>query len=117
VALALTDQKLASLKKDGWQAVATLNAPAGIYHVRTVVREGMKGSLAASPPQLSFGPLNRTGFRFRRPVRAAIGSHRGEAAGAGPRGGEVRGPLVARLLTAVSALRLFAPCSYSREAW
>lgn len=46
--LALTDQKLASLKKDGLKAVSTLNAPAGIYQVRTVVREGMKGGLAAS---------------------------------------------------------------------
>ena len=46
--LALTDQKLASLQKDGLKAVATLNAPAGIHQVRTIVREGMKGSLAAS---------------------------------------------------------------------
>lgn len=46
--LALTDQKLASLQKDGLKAVATLSAPAGIYQVRTIVREGMKGSLAAS---------------------------------------------------------------------
>ncbi len=46
--LALTDEKLASLKEDGLKAVATLNAPAGIYQVRTIVREGMKGSLTAS---------------------------------------------------------------------
>jgi VWFA-related protein len=46
--LALTDEKLASLKKDGLKTVATLNAPAGIYQVRTVVREGMKGGLTAS---------------------------------------------------------------------
>ena len=46
--LALSDEKLASLKKEGLKAVATLNAPAGIYQVRTVVREGMKGALAAS---------------------------------------------------------------------
>jgi VWFA-related protein len=46
--LALTDEKLASLKKDGLKTVATLNAPAGSYQVRTVVREGMKGGLAAS---------------------------------------------------------------------
>jgi VWFA-related protein len=46
--LALTDEKFASLKKDGLKTVATLNAPPGVYQVRTVVREGMKGSLAAS---------------------------------------------------------------------
>jgi VWFA-related protein len=46
--LALTDEKLALLQKDGLKAVATLNAPAGIYQVRTIVREAMKGSLAAS---------------------------------------------------------------------
>jgi VWFA-related protein len=46
--LALTDEKLASLKKDGLRAVATLNAAAGIYQVRTIVREGMKGGLTAS---------------------------------------------------------------------
>jgi VWFA-related protein len=52
--LALTDQKLASLKNDGLKAVATLNAPAGTYQIRTVVREGMKGNLSASttPVQL-----------------------------------------------------------------
>jgi VWFA-related protein len=46
--LALTDETLASLKKDGLKTLATLNAPAGVYQVRTVVREGMKGGLAAS---------------------------------------------------------------------
>jgi VWFA-related protein len=46
--LSLTDEKLASLQKEGLQAVATLNAPAGVYHVRTIVREAMKGGLAAS---------------------------------------------------------------------
>jgi VWFA-related protein len=46
--LALTDEKLASLKKDGLKTVATLNASPGIYQVRTVVREGMKGGLSAS---------------------------------------------------------------------
>jgi VWFA-related protein len=46
--LALTDAKLALLKKDGLKTVATLNARPGIYQVRTIVREGMKGSLAAS---------------------------------------------------------------------
>jgi VWFA-related protein len=46
--LALTDEKLAAVKKDGLKTVATLHAPPGIYQVRTVVREGAKGSLAAS---------------------------------------------------------------------
>jgi VWFA-related protein len=46
--LALTDEKLASLQKEGLKTLATLNAPAGIYQVRTIVREAMKGSLAAS---------------------------------------------------------------------
>ena len=46
--LSLTDEKLAALKKEGLKVVATLNVPAGIYHVRTVVRESMKGALAAS---------------------------------------------------------------------
>ncbi len=43
--LALTDEKLASLKKGGLKAVATLNAPTGTYQARIVVREGMKGGL------------------------------------------------------------------------
>ena len=46
--LALTDEKLAALKKDGLKTAATLNAPAGIYQVRTIVREGVKGGLVAS---------------------------------------------------------------------
>lgn len=46
--LALTDEKLAWLKKNGLKTVATLNAHAGVYQVRTVIREGMKGSLSAS---------------------------------------------------------------------
>jgi VWFA-related protein len=46
--LALTEEKLASLKKDGLRTVATLNAPAGNYQVRTIVREGVKGGLTAS---------------------------------------------------------------------
>jgi VWFA-related protein len=46
--LALTDEKLASLKKDGLKTIATLSAPAGTYQVRTIVREGMKGGLTAS---------------------------------------------------------------------
>jgi VWFA-related protein len=44
---ALSDEKLASLKKDGLKAIVTLNAPAGTYQVRAIVREGMKGNLAA----------------------------------------------------------------------
>lgn len=46
--LALTDEKLAELRMDGLKAVATLTAPSGTYRVRTIVREAMKGSLAAS---------------------------------------------------------------------
>jgi hypothetical protein len=46
--LALTDEKLASLRQSGLKAVATLNAPAGTYRARTIVREGMKGGLGAS---------------------------------------------------------------------
>jgi VWFA-related protein len=46
--LALTDEKLASLQEEGLKAVATLTAPAGSYQLRTIVREGMKGALAAS---------------------------------------------------------------------
>jgi hypothetical protein len=46
--LALTDEKLASMKKNGLKAVGTLTAPAGIYQVRTIVREGVRGALAAS---------------------------------------------------------------------
>jgi VWFA-related protein len=46
--LALTDEKLASLQEEGLKAVATLNAPAGTYQLRAIVREGMKGALAAS---------------------------------------------------------------------
>jgi hypothetical protein len=34
--------------KDRLKTVATLTAPAGIYQVRTIVREGMKGGLTAS---------------------------------------------------------------------
>ena len=56
--LALTDDKLASLKRDGLKAVATLNAPPGRYQVRTVVREGMKGSLTASTTQVELGASN-----------------------------------------------------------
>ena len=45
--LALTDEKLASLRQTGLQAVATLNADAGTFQVRAIVREAMKGRLAA----------------------------------------------------------------------
>jgi hypothetical protein len=45
--LALTDEKLASLNTTGLTVVATLQAHAGVFQVRTIVREGMKGGLAA----------------------------------------------------------------------
>jgi VWFA-related protein len=45
--MALTEEKLTSMRRDGLKAIATINAPAGIYQVRTVVREGVKGALAA----------------------------------------------------------------------
>ena len=45
--LALTDDRLDSLKKDGLKAIVTLKAPGGVYQVRTIVREGVKGHLAA----------------------------------------------------------------------
>lgn len=54
--LALTDGKLASLQEEGLKAVATLNAPAGAYQLRTIVREGMKGALAASTMPVSHHP-------------------------------------------------------------
>ena len=46
--LALTDSKLASMKRSGLTTVATLDAPPGVYQVRTIVREAMKGALSAS---------------------------------------------------------------------
>jgi VWFA-related protein len=46
--LTLTPDRLASLQKSGLKAVATLNAPSGTYQVRTIVREAMKGDLAAT---------------------------------------------------------------------
>jgi VWFA-related protein len=46
--LALTDEKLASFKNTGLTAIATLNAHAGIFQVRAVVRESLKGGLSAS---------------------------------------------------------------------
>jgi hypothetical protein len=48
--LAVTDAKLATLKRDGLKTVATLSAPPGIYRVRTVIREGTKGGLTTSTP-------------------------------------------------------------------
>jgi VWFA-related protein len=45
--LSLTDGKLESLKMDGLKGVLTLQAPAGSYQVRALVREAMKGNLAA----------------------------------------------------------------------
>lgn len=54
--LSLTDEKLASLQKDGLKAVTTISVPAGIYHVRTVIREAMKGSLAASTIPIDLRP-------------------------------------------------------------
>ena len=45
--LAVSDERLAWLKRDGLKAVVTLNSPAGVYQVRTVVREGINGNLAA----------------------------------------------------------------------
>jgi VWFA-related protein len=54
--LALTDEKLALLQKDGLRAVATLSAPAGIYQVRTIIREAMKGNLAASTIPIDLRP-------------------------------------------------------------
>jgi VWFA-related protein len=54
--LALTDEKLASLKKTGLKTVATLTAPPGRYQVRTVVREGMTGALSASTQAIRLLP-------------------------------------------------------------
>ena len=54
--LNLTDEKLASLQKAGLTTIATLNAPAGAYQVRTIVREGMKGALAASTTPVDVRP-------------------------------------------------------------
>jgi hypothetical protein len=53
--LALTDEKLASLKRTGLKTVSTLNAPAGVYQARTVVREGVKGGLSASTIGVDLG--------------------------------------------------------------
>jgi VWFA-related protein len=45
--LALTDEKLASLRRTGLTAVATLDGRAGALQVRVTAREGMRGRLAA----------------------------------------------------------------------
>jgi hypothetical protein len=53
--LVLTDERLAVLEKEGLRAVATLNAPAGNYQVRTIVREAIKGRLTASTTLVALG--------------------------------------------------------------
>lgn len=45
--LELTDSKLTSMKQSGLTTFATLDAAPGVYQVRTIVREAMKGALAA----------------------------------------------------------------------
>ena len=54
--LALTDATLASFQKDGLKTVATLHAPPGIYQVRTVLREGMKGNLGEQTATVELSP-------------------------------------------------------------
>jgi hypothetical protein len=54
--LALTDSTLTSFQKDGLRTVAKLDAAPGVYQVRTVVREGMKGSLGASTAMVELRP-------------------------------------------------------------
>ena len=46
--LDLTAEKLDSMRKTGLTAVGTLIAAPGKYRLRTVVREGMKGRIAAA---------------------------------------------------------------------
>lgn len=53
--LALTGERLAVLEKEGLKAVTTLNAPAGAYQVRAIVREAMKGRLTASTTLVALG--------------------------------------------------------------
>jgi hypothetical protein len=60
--LALSGDKLASLKRDGLKTVATLNAPPGLYQVRTVVREGMQGSPPRQPPQSNYARSEPAGI-------------------------------------------------------
>jgi hypothetical protein len=54
--LSLTDEKLASLQQEGLKAVTTISVPAGTYRVRTIVREAMKGNLAASTIPIELRP-------------------------------------------------------------
>ncbi len=54
--LSLTDEKLSSLQKGGLKATTTMNVPAGVYQVRTIVREAIKGSLAASTIPIDLRP-------------------------------------------------------------
>jgi hypothetical protein len=54
--LSLTDEKLASLQKEGLKAVTTISVPAGIYQVRSIVKESIKGSLAASTIPIDLRP-------------------------------------------------------------
>jgi hypothetical protein len=54
--LALTDATLASFRKDGLRTVATLDAAPGIYQLRTVVREGMKGSMGTQTATVDIRP-------------------------------------------------------------
>ena len=45
--MALTDEKLASMRNDGLNAASPLSTPPGTYQIRAIVREGVKGTLAA----------------------------------------------------------------------
>lgn len=54
--LALTDVTLTSFQKDGLRTVAKLDAAPGLYQVRTVVREGMKGALGMSTAMVELRP-------------------------------------------------------------
>lgn len=53
--MALTGDKLASMRKDGLKATATLSASAGIYQVRIIVRERVKRTLAAITTPIEVG--------------------------------------------------------------
>jgi hypothetical protein len=54
--LALTDSTLTSIQKDGLRTVAKLDAAPGVYQLRTVVRERMKGNLGASTAMVELRP-------------------------------------------------------------
>jgi hypothetical protein len=45
--LALTAEKLASMNKTDLTAIATLPAHPGVYQIRAIVHEGMRGKIAA----------------------------------------------------------------------